>query len=321
MAQNERKNDGQQPQAQTTAVTKPNQSLKEKIEQTVGRVYDHLTELEKLGQIVFPKDYNVGNALKAAGLHLLELVDKNGKSVYEVCKTSSIVNALMEMCMDGLSVAKKQGYLIIYGDKLHWQPDYRGNILKAKRDADVKEVNANCIYKGDEFKYEVNTATGRMKLVSHVPDFDNQDITKIKGAYAIVVFNDNTSELTVMTMDQIKRSWLQGFGGGNTKAHQNFTDRMCRKTVINRAVNNIIGASDDSSAMPEIDDDEERVNDLPLQTREAAKTEKANKKEISTEDIQYEDVTAKEPLTPADATPEPETASLSSLGAEEKDPY
>lgn len=277
-------------------------TLKEKTEQTVGKVMDHFKSLEEAGELVLPKDYLYGNALKAAGLHLIDLQDKNGKSVYEVCKMSSIANALMEMVLDGLSVAKQQGYLIIYGDKLHWQPDYRGNMLKAKRDANVKEVNSNCIYEGDVFKYQVDVATGRMKLIEHTPELDNQDISKIKGAYALVQFNDGTSALEVMTIAQIKKAWLQGFGGGNTKAHQNFTDRMCRKTVINRACNNLVGSADDSASMPEPDE-----TDKSTQARDEKIKEKGGRKELNIQDAEFEDVTKTHPDEPKN---------LSELGTE-----
>jgi recombination protein RecT len=280
---------------------------KEMTEQTVGKVMDHFQALEESGELSLPKDYLFTNALKAAGLHLNMLTDKNGKSVWDVCSMPSIANALMEMVLDGLSVAKQQGYLIIYGDKLNWQPDYRGHILMAKRDANVKEVNANCIYEGDIFKYQVDTTTGRMKLIEHTPDIENQDITKIKGAYAIVLFNDGSASLEVMTIAQIKKAWLQGFGGGNTKAHQNFTDRMCRKTVINRACNNLIGSADDSASMPE-DDDQNK----PVQNRDEKIKEKGSKKDLNIQDTTFEDVT-KTSKDPAD-----EPKKLSDLGADGK---
>lgn len=188
------------------------------------------------------------------------------------------------MCFDGLSVWKKQGYFIAYGKELKWQRDYRGNELIAKRDAGVKEVNAQVIYEGDEFAYEIDIVNGRQKLLKHSRNFDSQDIKAIKGAYAIVVFKDNTTDVEIMTIAQIKQAWLQGFGGGNTKAHQNFTDRMCRKTVINRALNNLIGSSDDSEILPE-----EEPNH-PVKQRDKSIKEKAGSKSLDVHDVHYEEV-------------------------------
>ena len=57
--------------------------------------------------------------------------------------------------------------------------------------------------------------------------------------------------MEVMTLLQIKTAWKQGYGGGNTKAHQNFTDEMCKKTVIGRLCKSIINNSDDSALFNE----------------------------------------------------------------------
>ena len=277
-------------------------STKEKLDKTTVKVLEHLTALQDAGDIKLPKDYVPGNALKVAGLMLTELKNKDGKAAMEVCTLESIANSLLMMTMQGLSVGKGQGYLIVYGDKLQFQRDYRGSILLAKRDADVKEVNANVIYQGDQFTYEVDTKTGRMEVVEHKPSLEHQDITKIKGAYAIVVFNDGSTALTVMTIEQIKKAWMQGFGGGNTKAHQNFTDEMAKKTVINRACKVLIGSSDDS----EIVDEE----DQQTKARNATIKEKAGSKELNIQDTTFEEVKDNRPASTSN-TKAADTATIS----------
>lgn len=256
-------------------------SIKHRLDEYVNKTLEHLQSLNETGNLDLPKDYSMENAIKGASLKLQMVEDKNKRPALEVCTPTSIVNAMIAMVVDGLSVWKQQGYFIVYGDKLNWQPDYRGHILLAKRHADVKEVNAQVIYQKDEFVFEVEAATGRQKVVKHETSLDNQDITQIKGAYAVVVFNDGSSQLTVMSMPQIKKAWLQGFGGGNTGAHQNFTDEMCKKTVINRATKVLIGSSDDS----EVGEEDKQVT-----TRNAATKEKGAKKELNVQDTTYTEV-------------------------------
>ena len=222
------------------------------------------------------------NAIKGASLKLQMVEDKSHNLALDVCTPTSIVNAMIAMVVDGLSVWKQQGYFIVYGTKLTWQPDYRGHILMAKRHADVKEVNAQVIYEGDEFAYEVDITNGRQKLLKHEAKLENQDIQKIKGAYAIVVFNDATTQLTTMSIAQIKKAWLQGFGGGNTGAHQNFTDEMCKKTVINRATKVLIGSSDDSEVIDE--------DNKPVRARNEEIKEKGAKKELNITDTAFEEL-------------------------------
>lgn len=269
-------------------------------EEIIKKVSAYIKEKEEQG-LVIPPDYSVTNALAMAKLHLLDLRDDSGKLVVEQCTIPSVVNALTDMVLSGYNISKKHCAFIKYGDKLLCQPEYFGNLMTAKRDAGVKEVNGQCIYQGDEFIYEVDTSNGRKKLVKHVPKLENQDINKIKGAYAVVVYDDNTTKLEIMTIDQIRRSWEMGAAKGKSKAHTNFTDQQCLKTVMNRAVKIDINSSDDSEVLGEQDD-------LPKQFRDKNVQEKVGKKEIKTEDVPYEEVgdTAKTPLTPKEATPEPQ---------------
>jgi len=104
-------------------------------------------------------------------------------------------------------------------------------------------------YEGDEFEYGINPSTGYMHVMKHTQNIKNIDIAKIVGAYAIVNFNDGRSDLTVMTMDQIRKAWNQGATKGASPAHQNFTDEMAKKTVINRACKTPINSSTDAFLM------------------------------------------------------------------------
>jgi recombination protein RecT len=85
-----------------------------------------------------------------------------------------------------------------------------------------------------------------MHVIKHIQSLKNIDTTKIAGAYAIVNYNDGRSDLTVMTMDQIRKAWNQGATKGASPAHQNFTDEMAKKTVINRACKTPINSSTDA---------------------------------------------------------------------------
>lgn len=191
----------------------------------------------------FPNDYNVANALMGAYLTLKETNDKNGKCILETCSQASIANSLMDMATLGLSVQKKQGYFISYGGKCQFQRSYFGNITIARRFG-LKDIHAEVIYEGDKFNYHIED--GNKVLDSHEQDFMNIDNDKILGAYAVVIMNDGTKHLEVMNMKQIKQSWQQGYGykeGSGT--HSKFTDQMAKKTVINRALKQIINTHGD----------------------------------------------------------------------------
>ena len=107
------------------------------------------------------------------------------------------------------------------------------------------------IYEGDVLKFTIDPKTGIRSIVKHEQSFENIDVTKIKGAYAVVVRRDADNYTEFMTMDQIRRAWEQGPTKGNSPAHKKFPEEMAKKTVINRACKMFVNTSDDSAILAE----------------------------------------------------------------------
>lgn len=226
-------------------------------------VINRIDELQKNGQLKLPKNYAVGNELKLAYFKLQETVDKDKRPALEVCTRESIANALLKMCLQGLSVWKRQGDFIVYGNKLTFQPEYHGDIALALRTGKVTGIPvASVIYEGDIFKYEIRD--GKIIIIEHRQTLDNIDINKIKGAYAIVPTIDG-NYVELMTIQQIRQSWMQGYMEGKSGAHKNFTDQMVKKTVIGRALKLFISSSDDGYLFG---DDEDFDEPKPTETKQ-----------------------------------------------------
>lgn len=207
-------------------------------------VVSRINELQEVGALALPKTYAVGNELKMAWFALQEVKDRNGKHALEVCSKDSIANALLKMAIQGLSVWKKQGDFIVYGNKLSFEREYHGTIALALRTGTVTGVpEAEVIYEGDIFKYRI--VNGKKEIIEHSQEIENIDITKIKGAYAVVPLKDGYFHTEVMTIQQIRQAWMQGAMKGQSGAHKNFTDQMAKKTVIGRALKLFISSSDD----------------------------------------------------------------------------
>ena len=241
------------------------------------------------GGLVLPKSYSVGNNLKSAWLVLQEAVDRNNKPVLEVCTKASIANALFDMVLQGLSVSKAQGYFIAYGNKLEFQRSYFGTVALAKRVGGgiKREPVANVIYEGDKFVYTIDPKTGLFQIIEHDQKIENIDDAKIKAAYAITTFEDGRTEVTIMTIDQIKKAWNQGATKGQSPAHKNFPAEMCKKTVIGRACKMVINSSDDAWLYEgKADEDDvdvaQRQRDAEVQGRSTTKLEDAEYEEVAT---------------------------------------
>lgn len=256
-------------------------------------VLARLNEFEKQGAINLPSTYSSANALKSAYLILKE-TNKDGKCVLETCTKESIANSLLNMCIQGLSPVKKQCYFIPYGNQLKLSKSYLGNIAATKRLKGVKDVFAEIIYEGDEFEYEIDLETGLKKITKHEQNFMNIDITKIKGAYAVIIREDEPNYVEVMNINQIKNSWNQGSMKGQSGAHKNFTDQMCKKTVINRACKNFLDTSDDSDILVEAINNTEQIENEEIQNDNViADIEYEIKENANTEVIDIEDDTEK----------------------------
>lgn len=268
-------------QQQQTAVVK--------YENISDQVLEKVNKFTADGGLILPKNYSVENNMKSAWLILQETLDRNNKPVLEVCTKASIANALFDMVLQGMAVSKNQGYFIAYGNKLEFQRSYFGTVALAKRVGGgiKREPVANVIYEGDEFVYTIDPETGLMKVIKHDQKIENIDDAKIKAAYAITTFEDGRTEVTIMTIDQIKKAWNQGATKGQSPAHKNFPAEMCKKTVIGRACKMVINSSDDAWLYEgKADEDDvdvaQRQRDAEVQGRSTTKLEDAEYEEVAT---------------------------------------
>lgn len=299
-------------QQQTAAVMLPsqnNKALKEMQDTTVNAVMKQVEELQQTGGLVLPKDYNVGNALKSAWIYLQTIETRTKQKAIDVCTKLSICNCLLEMVIRGQH-PKKHCYFIACGNSLEYWERYTGKLLRAKRDTNIQDVVAQIIYEGDNFVYGVDK-NGYYQLIKHETAIENINNEKIKAAYAVVIYKDGSKHLEVMTMDQIRKSWQQGAARGTSGAHQNFTDQMCKKTVIARACKIELdsatdGEEEDLSMTPP--NGAEAIRDAAQQqiTVQANETPQLENKKQETIDFSESEPVVYEPV--AD-TPQPENKS------------
>jgi recombination protein RecT len=260
-------------------------------------VLERVTALEQAGELNLPAGYTAGNALKLAWLYLQNVKDRNQRPALEVCEKASVANCLLEMVVKGLSVAKKQCYFIVAGNQLTFWEDYRGKLMRAKRDTEIADVNAQVVYKGDDFVFTVDEF-GRYQLVKHETKLENINIANIVSAYAVVVTKEGKRWIEIMTMEQIRKSWQQGAAKGNSGAHTNFTDQMCKKTVISRACKIALGAAVEEADEPDTAAIQREAAQQPQNADYVDMTEQATVVDVETGEVinTAETVAAAEPV-------------------------
>lgn len=229
-------------------------------EETIDAVTAKIHSYQKGNSLHLPAGYSAENALKSAWLMLQNTKDRNDVPVLQSCTKESIVNSLLEMVVQGLNPAKKQGYFIAYGKQLVFQRSYFGTMAVAKQvNDDIQEIIAEVVYEGDVFKYRLNR--GKKEIAEHEQSLDNINGKKIKAAYCMIIDSDGQVIATeIMTYEQIKQAWAQSQmkpidDKGNVKTgstHDKFTSEMCKKTVINRTCKAVINSSSDSHLFKQI---------------------------------------------------------------------
>lgn len=211
-------------------------------------VLNRIAALQK-GGITVPKGFSADNQIYLAFLKLTGMTDPSSKKpVLSLVTPQSVANAMLTMCLKGLSMEKGQCTFIRYGNELQFQQEYHGTVALAKRYG-AGDPQAQVIYEGDDFEYEINPKTGKKAVKKHIQKLQNINNDKIVGAWCLVPYAEHPDwepKVEVMTMDEIRRSWMQGATKGQSPAHRNFPQEMAKKTVIGRACKLFVSTSDDA---------------------------------------------------------------------------
>ena len=259
-----------------------------KFENISEQVLNKIEKFQADGGLTLPANYSVENHMKSAWLILQSTKDRNDRPALEICTKDSIANALFDMVLQGLAVSKNQGYFIVYGNKLEFQRSYFGTVALAKRTGGIKkEPVANVIYEGDEFIYSIDPNTARIQIIKHEQKIENIDNNKIKAAYALITLADGTTQVTIMSIQQIRAAWQQGATKGNSPAHKNFAEEMAKKTVIGRACKMIINSSDDAWLYEGKNDE----MDIDVASRQREASVASGKVVVEMQEADYDEVT------------------------------
>ena len=243
-----------------------------------SQVLAQIDSMRCKGSIELPSDYAVGNALNAAWLVLQTIENKDHKPLFKngqltgIVTVTSVVNALHDMVIQALSVAKKQGYFIVRGELLTFQRSYFGDQALAERVRPGIAIYSDVIYKGEKFSTaKLRSKSGFVTVVAtHEQPFPRPS-TEIVGAYAGAIDTETGEDLGIQLMDmaQIKQSWKKSKTVGPTSFHTEQPDIACRRTVLRRWCTPIINASDDALLLASVQRQDMDVT-LALANEEAA---------------------------------------------------
>lgn len=139
---------------------------------------------------------------------------------------ASLILSCQNAAQDGLMPDNREGALVMYGNKVQWQPMI-GGIRKRAADAGF-DIRADVVYENDEFDYEL----GDNPRIHHKAPKLGQPRGKMIGAYAIATgpdgekyrdVMDSASILATAAVSKSKQNWNGPFAG-----------EMWKKTVARR---------------------------------------------------------------------------------------
>lgn len=191
--------------------------------------------------VSLPKGYNLGNEIETAMFYIAQNTDALQK-----CPQDSIVSALRDMALQGLSISKKQIYPIVYGNLLQMQRSYFGDITVLKQFFPYFEVTANVLYQGDKYAYRYDEIGNYYYITDVESSLENRD-KPIIAAFG-TIYDIRTKERVygcVMTWNEIQKNWSKA----KTHNVQNdFPQEMAKRTLIRRMCKLFINTSSNLSS-------------------------------------------------------------------------
>lgn len=192
-----------------------------------------------------PDGYDLGSELSLALLRIAQVQDKNYKNALDVCTKESILTALKNMAINGLSMSRNQCYPIVYGNTLQIQRSYFGTMATLERMFPQYKITTNVIYKGDEYSYDYNEDTSCYEVHNLKSSLKNKN-NPIEGVFGFIkdkatgksVYSEN------MTWEEVQKSWSKA---KTTNVQKDFPQEMAKRTLINRMCKSFINKNKDLS--------------------------------------------------------------------------
>lgn len=186
--------------------------------------------LEKEGQAL-PKNFNTLRFKQ----EVMTVLSDNPDLMKLKGQEFNLCRAIMKGAYQGLSFANKECYIITYGGVPQYMTDYKGEVKLALNYAarEVKNIYAQLVKEGEDFTVVTD---GEDKKVIHKQGISNKEIV---GAYAVVVYMDGSTNVEIMTKEEIDTIRNKFSKQSRGKAWSDSYGEMAKKTVLRRLTKHI----------------------------------------------------------------------------------
>lgn len=182
---------------------------------------------------------------------IIRAVQENPDLMKPSTDKASLFLACQRAAQDGLIPDGKEGALVMYGQRVQWQPmigGLRKNLARAGFD-----LRTGTVYEHDEFDYEL----GDEPRITHKPPKLGQDRGKVIGFYAIATGPDGEKYRDVMSkadVDYVKSKAKSG------NVWSSWYNAMGEKTVGRRLVKQLPIVQEDERLREMLKNDDENFD-------------------------------------------------------------
>ncbi|MBI4852579.1 MAG: recombinase RecT [Acidobacteria bacterium] len=200
----------------STLVASNNEKTLVRLSVTLGKFREKLVQ-------ALPKNRNVDQEISSV------IATVASSPSLQRCTPESIALAAYDAATLGLPVNKLGlAWLVPFGNEAKLQIGYRGYIQLVIESGYVLDVNAECVYENDRFKYTL----GSNPNIEHEPAIKGQRGNFI-AVYAIARLLNGISKHVVMSKEQVDHIRSKSRSASNGPWMTDY-DEMSKKTVIKR---------------------------------------------------------------------------------------
>jgi recombination protein RecT len=156
------------------------------------------------------------------------------------CTTESLVSALMACVnLDLMPNTPEQDAIVIpYFNRnknrfeAQFQVMYQGLVKLAYRSGQIKTMDAELVFEGDEFDYRL----GVDRRLDHKPDLDvdRTDYSKVKFAYVTVKLLNGETKFEILTRKELDKVQETSKAGSTDAPWSKWPEAMAKKSVVKR---------------------------------------------------------------------------------------
>lgn len=192
--------------------------------------HDQLNTFLREKVAALPKDFNQTRFLQNCMTVLQDTKD------IEKMNPVSVARTMLKGAFLGLDFFNGECYAIPYGNDLNFQTDYKGEKKLAKQYSvsPIKDIYAKLVREGDF--YELSIIDGKQSVAFKPEPFNDG---KIKGAFAVVLYQDGSMDIEEMSTKEIEQIRNDFSKAKNSPAWAKTPGEMYKKTVLRRLTKGI----------------------------------------------------------------------------------